>query len=722
MITEKRGKFRDLIKMEIKTLVNLLSPNRYNYQDWLNVGMCLHNINEFYLDIWDNWSKKDKNKYKPNECRDKWATFSDTLNNTLNIGSLLMWVKEDNLDEFTKFIKKKKILDLVNKYKDIFPDNDLDIANIITNEISHYIGLNDKYCPMAKKEHDTNSLYLELSPIEYVMKCHLCIGQKYPCTHTQLKEKEIKQIFNTLNIQNFNINIYNNKSDDSQANDEYSYEFENVFDDIEFNKLIFKSLNQTHYDIAMVLYSIIQHKFIYTFNNEWFIFNKNLWKKDNGTINMFLSKEFVEYYDKINMYYIQKRDITKNEIDKKKFNLQIIKISNLIKQLKTNNFKDNILKETGNIYNAMNKQNNFDFETTLDNNAYIIGFNNGIYDLNKMVFREGTPDDYVSMSVGYDYSQEPSENMQSIEQFFKDIQPEESERIYLLTFLSSLLEFNNPEEKFTIFSGKTRNGKTKLTDLISLTLGDYYGNIQSSMLTKERPSMDTPQPALINLNKKRVVSASEPEEEQSINTGFIKGVTGKDKFTSRYLYSNDMITFTLKFKLILLCNDKPKVNALNDQAFWNRCRCIEFPITFVEHPTNENHKKIDEKLDEKMIHWKNDFFLLLLRYYQLYKSIGLKTTNKVLQYTNKYKNENDYFKEFADKYIIKDDNSYIIWTTLKETFLDWFSENKGNKLPQIKQIKDYFEKNIFLEEEKFMTIDKKSYRGWRNYILINNQL
>jgi P4 family phage/plasmid primase-like protien len=722
--TEKRGKFRELTKMEVKTLVNMLSEERYNYQDWLNVGMCLHNISDNYLDIWNSWSKKDKTKYKPNECKDKWHTFSGTIstNNGLNIGSLLMWAKEDNIDEFNKFSQNKKILDLVDKYRDIFPDNNLDVSTVITNEISHYVGLNDKYCPMAEEEHDTNSLYLEISPYEYVMKCHHCIGKKYPCKHIHLKEKELGQIFNMVNIrniQNLNVTINNNTINDNQLLDEYSYEYENIFDDMEFNKLIFKSLNQTHFDVAMVFYNIIQYKFIFTFNNEWYVFNKNLWKKDNGTINMFLSKEFVDYYDKINMYYIQKRDIAKNEIDKKKYNLQITKISNLIKQLKTNNFKDNILKETGNIYNAINKQLNFDFENIVDNNPYIIGFNNGIYDLKKMEFREGTPSDYVSMSVGYDYNPEASIHMASVEQFFKDIQPEESERIYLLTFLSSLLEFNNPEEKFTIFSGKTRNGKTKLTDLISHTLGDYYGNIQSTMLTKERPSMDTPQPALINLNKKRVVSASEPEEEQSMNTGFIKGITGKDKFTSRYLYSNEMITFTLKFKLILLCNDKPKVNALNDQAFWNRCRCVEFPITFVENPTSENQKKIDEKLDEKMIHWKNDFFLLLLKYYKLYKENGLNPTNKVLQYTNKYKNENDYFKEFADQYIEKNENSFIIWTDLKDTFLDWFSENKGTKLPQTKQIKEYFEKNIFMEEEKLKSIKNNKIRGWLNWKLLN---
>ena len=73
-----------------------------------------------------------------------------------------------------------------------------------------------------------------------------------------------------------------------------------------------------------------------------------------------------------------------------------------------------------------------------------------------------------------------------------------------------------------------------------------------------------------------------------------------------------------------------------------------------------------------------------------------------------------------DKFIKKDNNSHIVWSILKETFLDWFSENKGNKFPLTKNIKEYFEKNIFMEEEKFMTIDKKSYRGWRYYKLTKN--
>ena len=256
--------FRKFTKMEIKMLVNMLSNNRYNYNDWLNVGICLYNIDTTYIDIWDTWSKKDKGKYQSGLCQEKWKSFSK---NGLEIGSLILWAKLDNPAEYEKFIKKQKIIDIVDKYKDNFPDNKLDITNIISTDISHYVGLNDKYCPIAKDEHQSNMVYIEMSPLEYVMKCHLCIGQKYPCDHNQLKEVEIKQIFNTLNIQNLNVNIYNseNKEDVSQY-DEYSYDYENVYDDLELNKLIFKSLNQTHYDIAMVLFYISKHKFMYSLN------------------------------------------------------------------------------------------------------------------------------------------------------------------------------------------------------------------------------------------------------------------------------------------------------------------------------------------------------------------------------------------------------------------------------------------------------------------------
>ena len=44
-----------------------------------------------------------------------------------------------------------------------------------------------------------------------------------------------------------------------------------------------------------------------------------------------------------------------------------------------------------------------DFTKKLDSNTNLIGFENGIYNLEKFEFRDGKQEDCVTLSVGYDY-------------------------------------------------------------------------------------------------------------------------------------------------------------------------------------------------------------------------------------------------------------------------------------------------------------------------------
>jgi hypothetical protein len=39
-----------------------------------------------------------------------------------------------------------------------------------------------------------------------------------------------------------------------------------------------------------------------------------------------------------------------------------------------------IITESLSIFNTYNRQHNIDFDAFLDNNSYMVGFNNGIYD------------------------------------------------------------------------------------------------------------------------------------------------------------------------------------------------------------------------------------------------------------------------------------------------------------------------------------------------------
>ena len=85
-------------------LTGILSKKRANsYDDWINVGFCLHNIDLSLLPTWEKFSQQSK-KYKRGECEKLWLTMK---NDGYRMGSLHMWAKMDNPKEYIKFKNKR---------------------------------------------------------------------------------------------------------------------------------------------------------------------------------------------------------------------------------------------------------------------------------------------------------------------------------------------------------------------------------------------------------------------------------------------------------------------------------------------------------------------------------------------------------------------------------------------------------------------------------------
>jgi hypothetical protein len=82
-----------------------------------------------------------------------------------------------------------------------------------------------------------------------------------------------------------------------------------------------------------------------------------------------------------------------------------------------------------------------DFEKNLDRNKNLVGFNNGVYDIEKSEFRPGKPADMVSNSVGYDYEEYDLSDpiFKEIEEFFKNIFPDSEVREYFFKYLGAIL-------------------------------------------------------------------------------------------------------------------------------------------------------------------------------------------------------------------------------------------------------------------------------------------
>jgi len=78
-------------------LSKLLSDYRaYDHKQWIEVGLCLFNIDDSLLDTWIEFSQRVADKFVPGECEEKWITFRHKNDNVLGLGSLHRWAMLDD--------------------------------------------------------------------------------------------------------------------------------------------------------------------------------------------------------------------------------------------------------------------------------------------------------------------------------------------------------------------------------------------------------------------------------------------------------------------------------------------------------------------------------------------------------------------------------------------------------------------------------------------------
>ena len=254
------------------------------------------------------------------------------------------------------------------------------------------------------------------------------------------------------------------------------------------------------------------------------------------------------------------------------------------------------------------------FENELDIKTNLIGFENGVYDLDTNSFREGISEDYIKYSTKINYLPDFDSfhpQVQEVISFLQQILPIKEEREYAVRLLSSFLNGDIRSQKFHMWSGSGGNGKSKLIELFEKTLGDYCITFPSSLLTKTRAAAESANPHLAAAKGKRFAVLQEPEKGEKLNIGLMKELTGGDKITARALHK-DPIEYYPQFKLVLTCNNKPDVTEVDDGT-WRRIRNLEFRSRFVDNPNPKNNFEyaIDDDLTRKMEHWPEAFMILL---------------------------------------------------------------------------------------------------------------
>jgi len=449
------------------------------------------------------------------------------------------------------------------------------------------------------------------------------------------------------------------------------------------------------YLVAKVIYEYYKDEFIsVNVKDEWYHFNGHRWERTlEGTIlktriHNDIYKLYYEYQGKYHnekekeIQKLQDEGMDPSEVmeGKSGFGKLLKNIGVIMMKLLQGNYVNGVMKNLRDLFYKKEIMEKFDTDTNL------LGFENGIYDLKNNVFREGRPEDYVTMStkvhlpvkecdmpIKLDPMIESFSNADlnifpemkfydrlysDLDDFLNKIVPLPSVKKYALKFLAKCLSGENRDEGFYIWTGTGGNGKSKLIDLTSMCMGDYSCNLPIALLTQKRKASGAASPEMALTMGKRLCVMQEPDVNETMNIGQMKELTGNDKIQARALFKEPLF-FTPQFKLVCMCNDLPHIPS-NDDGTWRRLEVVDFVSKFVDSEKDVNHELNryikDKTIKKKIPMWVIPFFAMLLPMWRDYDENSIEIPDEIKAKTNEYRGDNDIIGQWIEQYCETADN------------------------------------------------------------------
>jgi len=215
------------------------------------------------------------------------------------------------------------------------------------------------------------------------------------------------------------------------------------------------------------------------------------------------------------------------------------------------------------------------------------------------------------------------------------------------------LDGNNRYLMADFIATHNSNGKSLSVSLFEKSLGQYCCKFPVTLLTQKRAASSSATPEIARAKGRRFAVLQEPSEDERLNVGQLKELSGGDTVQTRELFKAPC-EWRPQFKLFLLCNQLPNVPS-DDGGTWRRIRVVEFGSKFVTNPSPERPLEfpIDLELSSKIEGWKEHFMAMLVHYYKRYALAAIDEPDAVLKCTRDYQRTNDHMADFVDTCIEK---------------------------------------------------------------------
>lgn len=530
---------------------------------------------------------------------------------------------------------------------------------------------------------------------------------------TKYKDGECEKIWSTMDLRGITIKTL--KWMARQDNPDKYKEWEKT----DIDNLLEKSViigSPTHNSIADIIYAKFSEKYICADNTHdiWYEFFNHRWHRVDGGISIFklmpgdIANLYTEYIRKLTL------QIQEDEDGKyKKYRTVAFKI---LSELNKTPFCLNVLK--------MCKIKFYDpnFLKNIDENRDLLCFENGVYDLKRGCLRDGSPDDYITLSTGRKYEVFSYEDydITQLEEYLRKVFVNPRIREYFEYFVCSCFQGGNRNKILAFFTGNSHGGKSMIVRLLEIIFGDYAISFPRETFIEGRGGVaGNARPDLARIRGKRVGFGKELAKNETLNIGMCKLMTGNDSMFVRNLYEKGSDVKPM-FTLIIMCNDPPKIPE-HDEAMWERVKCIEFQSKFpskndkkfrVPKDEDEQYKKKifprDLHLEEKLADFSEPLTWLLLEKFKHYYKNGYKEPKEVRLFTQTYKLNNDVFSQFIKQKLDKTKNKKdkITFPVLFAAFKGWYISNYPSYKEKIgenmfknemnKRLNQYLENNRWL--------------------------
>ncbi len=349
----------------------------------------------------------------------------------------------------------------------------------------------------------------------------------------------------------------------------------------------------------------------------------------------------------------------------------------------------------------------------LDNNPWILGCDNGVVDLRNGRLRAGKPGDLITKASPAEYLGLDAKSL-VWDQFLNDITDGRQDVVdYLQKTLGYAITGLSDIHDFYCWTGKGRNGKGILIEAVAQVLGPLAAPIPAEMLLAQPISRaaSAASPDIMALKGLRLAYASETDEGRKFSSSRVKWLTGGDYLTGRWPWDKYPVMFRPSHTLILLTNHKPRAQA-DDYAFWERCRLINFPLSFVnnrEPDVAQNERKADPHLSKKLEKAAPAILAWLIQgCLKWQKDDHLKPPAYVSEATMEYRREEDIVQEWLDDRCSREPEGQMRASEAYEDFKAWYEENVGRKCPSQK----FFGKQLQRFAPRVKDYRGRFYQGW----------